>query len=88
MFSPVADPTPQAPGWTPKSIKKSTENKVQHKTAKSHQNGAPETQKCEKLRTWPLNSSKMEPKMEPKVIQKVSMHKSMKNSIFACIYHT
>ena len=32
---------PSTPGWTPKSIQKSTENKVLHKNAKSHQNGAP-----------------------------------------------
>ena len=81
-LSPLETPTPS---WTPKSIKKSTENKVQQQCVKI-QAQRPQNEHSDALGSQ--NGSKMDPKMEPKVVQKESLHKNMKNLIFACIYYT
>ena len=76
---------PRPPSWTPKSIEKSTENKVQQRNANT-QAQRPQNEYSGAL--GPQNGSKMSPKMEPKVIQKGSLHENMKNSFFVCIYYT
>ena len=83
MLSPVADSTPPIPpAGPPKFIKKSTENKVQQKSAKLQ---AQRRQDEYSGALGPPNGSKMEPKMEPKILQKGSLHKKHEK-LFFCSY--